>query len=132
MPEACDIFGTAFKNGTVTLMARIVGSNGQNITPDDIDSLAYSVYLLDDQEADARSPVEHHNEVALSVEEVLFSSLQLDDLWTADEIGYNFRHELDVSQHQAFTIAGRRYLVEYRLLPLEGQIILVRFRLNVI
>jgi len=132
MPEAFDICGSVFKNGTVTLLARIVGASGANITPGDIDTVTYTVYLLDDQDADARSAVEYHTEVALNVEAVIFSSLQLDDLWTVDQIGYNFRHELDVSAHPAFTIAGRRYLVEYRLQPLEGQVILVRFRLNAI
>jgi hypothetical protein len=39
---------------------------------------------------------------------------------------------LDVSEHQAFAVAGRRYLVEHQLTPTDGQQILVRFRLNVI
>jgi hypothetical protein len=39
---------------------------------------------------------------------------------------------LDVSLHPAFAIAGRRFLIEYQLTPATGQVILVRFRINVI
>ena len=49
-----------------------------------------------------------------------------------DAVGYNFRHVLDVSENQAFAIAGRRYLIEFQLTPVSGQVILVRFRVNVI
>ncbi len=62
---------------------------------------------------------------------VLFNSLQTDSLWTVDATGYNFRHVLDVSTSPAFAVAGRRYLVEYQLTPAVGQVIVVRFRINV-
>ncbi len=68
----------------------------------------------------------------LTVADVIFNALQTDPLWTVDTTGYNFRHVLDVSAHPAFTVAGRRYLVEYQLTPAAGQMIFVRFRINVI
>jgi hypothetical protein len=132
MPEITDIFGTTMKNGTATLMARIVGHDAALATPDDIASVDYSIYLLDDDDPDARSAVTGHDEVSLTVADVLFTSLQTDDRWTVDTTGYNFRHTIDISSNQAFTIAGRRYLVEYRLTPDEGQVIIARFRVNVI
>jgi hypothetical protein len=132
MAEAGDIYGTAFKNGSVTLLARIVGQNGVNILPSDIDVIRYTAYLLDDQDADSRTAVTGHAAVSLTAADVIFSTLHTDPTWTVDAIGYNFRHVLDVSAHPAFAIAGRRYLVEYQLTPTEGQVILVRFRINVI
>ena len=132
MADAADIHGTAFKNGSVTLMARVVGSDGQAIVQADVSSAKYTVYLLDDQDADGRTAVTGHTDVALSVAELIFNGLQNDALWTVDELGYNLRHVLDVSENQAFTIAGRRFLVEFELSPNSGQVILVRFRLNVI
>jgi len=33
--------------------------------------------------------------------------------------GHNFRHVLDISTHEAFAVAGRRYLVEYRFAPVR-------------
>ena len=132
MVEAADTYGTAFKNGSVTLLARVVGKDGQNIVQTDIASAKYSVYLLDDQDADGRTAATGHSDVDLTVADVVFNTLQNDALWTVDETGYNFRHVLDVSANQAFTIAGRRFLVEFELTPNTGQVILVRFRLNVI
>jgi hypothetical protein len=132
MAEAIDIHGTAFKNGSVTLLARIVGQNAANIGQASITAVKYTVFLLDDQNPDSRTAVADHDNVTLAVSSVIFNALQTDSLWTVDAIGYNFRHVLDVSTHAAFTIAGRRYLVEYRLTPTTGQTILVRFRINVI
>jgi len=132
MGSAADVHGTVFKNGTATLLARVVGGDGQHVTQIDIASVSYSVYLLDDQDADSRTEVSGHTNVALTVADVVFNDLQTDALWTADETGYNFRHTLDVSTNPAFTIAGRRYMVEFELTPTSGQAILVRFRVNVI
>ena len=132
MAEAIDIYGTTFKNGSVTLLARIVGAGGQNIHQADLGAVKYTVYLLDDQNPDNRTAVAEHTNVTLTVAEVIFDTLQTDSIWTVDATGYNFRHLLDVSVHPAFTVAGRRYLVEYQLTPVVGQVILVRFRLNVI
>ena len=132
MAEAIDIYGTAFRNGSITLLARIVGLGGGNILPADINAVKYTVFLLDDQNADSRTAVAGHNDVTLPVAGVIFNALQTDAVWTVDTIGYNFRHVLDVSVSPAFAVAGRRYLVEYRLTPAVGQMILVRFRVNVI
>jgi len=132
MAEAVDIYGTAFKNGSVTFLARIVGPDGANVLPSDIATVQYTAYLLDEQDADSRTAVAGHGNVSLRVGDVIFATLQTDPLWTVDAIGYNFRHVLDVSAHPAFTIGGRRYLVEYQLTPATGQKILVRFRINVI
>jgi hypothetical protein len=132
MPEAMDIYGTAFKNGSATLMARIVGATGVNVVQADIAAIRYSVYMLDDQNPDGRAAVAGHSQVTLPVYQVVFNSLQNDATWTVDAIGYNFRHVLDVSTHPAFAVAGRRYLIEYALTPTAGQVILVRYRINVI
>jgi hypothetical protein len=132
MAAAADTYGTALKNGPVTLLARVVGKDGANIVQADIASAKYSVYLLDDQDADSRTAITGHTDVALTVNDLIFNTLQNDALWTVDETGYNFRHVLDVSANQAFTIAGRRFLVEFELTPNSGQVILVRFRINVI
>ena len=132
MVEAADTYGTALKNGSVTLLARVVGKDGANVVQTDIASAEYSVYLLDDQDADARTAITGHTGVSPAVADVIFNSLQTDALWTVDTTGYNFRHVLDVSANQAFTIAGRRFLVEFELTPSSGQVILVRFRINAI
>ena len=132
MADAADIHATALKNGSLTMLARVVGGDAQAIVQADIASAKYSVYLLDDDDADSRTAVSAHTAVALTVADIIFNSLQTDDLWTVDDVGYNFLHVLDVSANQAFTIAGRRYLVEFSLTPNDGQIILLCYRVNVI
>ena len=132
MADAVDIYGTAFKNGAITLLARIVDENDDNVLRAGVASIAYTVYLLDDQDANKRTAVNGHSDVAVMVSSAIYDTLQTADVWTVDATGYNFRHTLDVASHPAFAIAGRRYLIEYRLRPATGQIILVRFRINVI
>lgn len=132
MPIAADLHGTAFKNGTITSLARVVGADGSNITQSDISSGVYSIYLLDDQDADGRTVVANHTAASLTIADVIFDTLQTDAIWTKDNEGYNFKHTIDISNDVAFAIAGRRYLVEYTLTPSSGQKILIRFRVNVI
>jgi hypothetical protein len=131
MAEAIDIHGNAFKNGSATLLARVVGQSGANVVQSDINTIKYTVYLLDDQDPDSRTAVSGHTNVTLAVANVIFNTLQTDPIWTVDAIGYNFCHVLNVSSNQAFAIAGRRYLVEYQLSPVVGQMIFARFRINV-
>ena len=133
MADAIDIYGTAFKNGSAVLLARIVGQSGINVVQADIGAIRYSVYLLDDHDADSRTPVAGHTDVSLTVADVVFDTLQTRPRsGRSTTIGYNFRHVLDVSAQPAFAVADRRYLIEYQLTPASGQVILVRFRMNVI
>jgi hypothetical protein len=136
--QAADIYGTAFKNGSVTLMARVLGYGGAPIHSADIAAAVYSIYFLNDDEADARTPVPGHQDVSLTPAAVVLDALETGPPWdsTSDPAGYNFLHTLDVSQHPAFPVAGVSCLVEYRLTAggggEAGQPILVRFRINVI
>ena len=144
MPGASDVFGTVFKEGTGINLARIVGSLGTDMEQEDFASLSgsssgacgvtatYTIYLLDDQDADSRTAVAGHQIVTIDIADVIFNALQTDDLWDVDDTGYNFKHTIEICDDAAFAIAGRRYLVEYRLVPATGQPIIVRFRLDVI
>jgi hypothetical protein len=130
--DAGDWYCTIHKQGSATFLARIVGADGSPVVPAEIASANYSIYLLDDQDPDRRTAVSGHEHVNLTVTPIVFESLQTDRLWSRDATGYNFKHTPDVSAHAAFAVAGRRYLVEYRLLPAAGQTIIVRFRAYVI
>lgn len=132
MPSAADIHGKVFHEGTATLLARIVGFDGSAIAAADIASVTYSVYLLDDLAPDARNVVVGHAAVSLTPAVVLRDELQVDDIWTVDDTGYNFAHTIDVGDRAAFSVAGARYLVDYRLTPTSGQVVVVRFRLQCI
>ncbi|HLA83834.1 MAG TPA: hypothetical protein VJL29_03490 [Thermoguttaceae bacterium] len=127
-----DTHGTVFKNGSATCMARIVGHNAAAITRTDVAAIHYGIWLLAADDPDSRTAVADHADVAIDKISILFDSLQTDARWTRDAVGYNFRHTIDVTAHPAFTLAGRDYLVEYRLTPYIGQMILARFRLHCI
>ncbi len=132
MTSALEVYSTVFKNGSATMLARVVGADAQPIVRADIASATYSVFLLAGDDPDSRTAVTGHADVSLTVADVIFDTLQTDDLWTVDQTGYNFRHVLDVSAEEAFAVAGRTYLIEYRLTPVAGQVIVMRFRVNVI
>ena len=132
MADASDIHGVVFKNGSATLLARVVGADATPVTRADVASAAYTVYLLDENDPDAATAVSGHTNVAVDVASLVYDSLQLDDLWDVDDTGYNFRHLLDVSAQQAFATAGRSYRVVFELVPAAGQVILVRFRVHAI
>lgn len=130
MPNASDISGTVFVGGSSTNMARIIGIHGSAVTRADIASVTYSLYSYNKYSGE-RTVVTNHGAISLTVNDVIYNVLQIDALWTVDTIGYNFRHELDVSANAAFAATGN-YLLEYRLQPISGQIIIVRFRLQAI
>lgn len=132
MPQAQDIHGTVNRGSTCTNMRRVTGADAANIVQADISTITYSIFLLDDQEADSRTAVAEHQDVDVAVADTIFDTLQTDGRWTEDATGYNFRHTVDVSSNAAFAVAGRRYLIEYKLTPGSGQVIIVRFRVNVI
>src|SRR5690606_4075901 len=76
-----DIRGRVFKNASATLLARITDADGDNIVPDDIDTLRYSVLEIDPVTPDTLTPVEGHNNVELEADEIFFDTLQTDPPW---------------------------------------------------
>jgi hypothetical protein len=130
MPQAKDIFGTVFKNGSAVLLARIVDAVGEPIDQAAITSISYTIYELDPCRPDLQTAVAGHDGEALSVEDVIYDDLQIDPLWTVDEEGYNFRHEIVVAENEAFPKAGSQYQVRYQLTPATGQKLIVRFQLR--
>jgi hypothetical protein len=132
MAEACEIHGVAFKNGSAVLLARVIDANGLPVTAAQITAARYSIVLLDETDPDAADPVAGHTAVPVAVAGLLRNALVKDNAWDVDDLGYNFRHEVDVSAHGAFAIAGRIYRAVFELMPYAGQVIVVRFRIHVI
>jgi len=132
MADASDIHGVVFKNGSATLLARVVGAQGTPVTQANVASAKYTAYLLDENDPDAATPVAGHADVAVEIASLIYDTLQNDELWDVDDTGYNFKHVLDVTTSQAFTVAGRTYRVVFELTPTGGQVILVRFRAHAI
>jgi len=132
MTVARDIHAAVFRNATATFMARVENATGQEINQASVSSLKYSVYELDINDPAVLTVVTGHDQVSLTIADVVFDTLQSDDSWTVDTVGYNFRHELDVSLNEAFANAGGVYQVRYELTPVTGQKIVFRFQLRCI
>ena len=130
MADAVEITGTVFKDGSATLMARVIGADAAAVLQADIDSISYTIYLLDQADPDTATPVDGHEDVACAVADTIHDTLQDDDRWTLDAIGYNFRHVLAVAAHAAFATAGRNYRIVFTLTPAAGEVVLVRFRVH--
>ncbi len=130
MGAAVKTLGQVLKNGTATLMARIRGDDAEEIVRADISAIAYTVYLLDDNDPNTRTEIENHEAVAVTVNSVVYDTLQTDDRWTVDATGYNFRHTIPIATYAAFETAGKHFLVEYVLTPVSGQKILVVYDLE--
>ena len=113
-------------------MARVLGFDVEPVKQADVASIKYTIYELDDADPTSRTAVDGHTAAPLVVADTIYDTLQTDSAWTADSVGYNFLHVVDITTNPAFTVAQRRYLVEYTLTPTDGQPILVRFLLSTI
>ncbi len=130
MTGAKDIQGTVFQQATATLMARVENSAGANLDQAAVATIAYSISVVGHDETP--NTIAGHENIALDKTVVLYDTLQNDSTWTVDSVGYNFRHEIDVSQHEAFPKAGEIYQVRYEVTPVTGQKIVFRFRVRCI
>ena len=102
----------AWEGVTPKLMARITGHDGANITQSDITSIERTFYDLD---GDPDEPI--GAATAPVVADVVFDTLQLDDLWNKDEDGYNFKDEVVGS----LLTEPHRYMVKWIFTPTEGE-----------
>ncbi len=125
MAGAKDIQGTVFQQATATFMARVENSAGVNLDQAAVASIKYTISVVSNDETG--SAILGHEKVALDKAAVIYNALQNDSTWTVDTVGYNFRHEIDVSQYEAFSKAGETYQVRYEVTPVSGQKIVFRF-----
>lgn len=100
----------------VTTCARLVLANGANAVQASFSAAKYAIY---DMSGDPETAIASGS---LTVSTVVFDTLQTDGYWTADALGYNFRHTYAGT---LFTRGGGSYLIEYALtLAAGGQITL--------
>ena len=130
MAIARDIHGTVFRHGTAVLLARVVDAQAAAINQASVASASYTVFAVEQDNPVSLTAVTGHAAVALEVEAIVFDTLQTGGGWTVDAVGYNFRHELDVSTAEVFGEAGRTYQLRYELVPVTGQKIVFRFQLK--
>lgn len=113
-------YGSAFEDGGLSLMARVVGNNAANIVQSDITSITCSVFDLDSATPDTAIATP-----TITVANVVYDTLQTDNRWTKDSTGYNFRYDALASQ---VPTGDRRYRWEFVFNPASGEDFLVVFQ----
>lgn len=100
---------THWEDADLVLLSRVRSIDGAYITQSSISSIALKVYDLSDASLVGSS--------ALTVSNVVFDTLQKDDRWTVDSLGYNFRATVPAA---FFPTGGRDYRVEVIFTPTAG------------
>jgi len=121
-----------FKGSTARFQARLLAPDASNLQRADVETITYTIYALDPANEDTQTAVEGHEDVALTVADVVWDALQTDARWTVDTTGYNFAATIDISTNAAFAVRGTKYLVEFVFTPPTGQAFKVQFRALVI
>lgn len=121
---------TVRSKSPVVLLARIVDHQGKSMTPNQVAAIEYTVSRQDEFEPHQWIPVVGHNEAVLTASSVLFAELQKSSAWTQDDFGYNFCHELDESDFEAFAVRAAHYQIQYQLTPVGGPRLVFRYLLR--
>jgi hypothetical protein len=119
-----EIFAQCFAGGTADLAALVTGRNGDPLVPGTIQSIAYTIWPVD-EDGRRRPPLLGQQNVSVAPGAVLFATLQSDDAFS----NYNFRHQPDCLQNPAFPDPGA-YVVQYTLQPASGEPLSLQFRVN--
>lgn len=117
MPDAKPIRGTVWEDSGCSLMARILGVDGEYITQAGISTITYAVHRTD-------TGAEVIASTSLTVANVVFDTLQTDSRWHADSTGYNFRMDAPAA---SFPTGNVTYHVEVTFTPATGAVFHVVF-----
>jgi hypothetical protein len=99
------------QNEDIYTLARVINPEQVPLVPTDVASISCAVYDLSTQ---SLTPV---LTPTINVGAVMQPQLLTDYGWLQDDIGYNFRHRLEVGTS---LIGGHTYRIEYRLLANSG------------
>jgi hypothetical protein len=121
---------TVSRSGVV-LMARIVGQTNADVTQATLDEVAFVVRDID---AGSSGTIQ-----AITIADSVFDTLQTNGGWDQDDDGYNFRFVVPASEFEwdpEAEVNGnpkpRRFRVDVRFTPTEGEQFVVPFSLHVL
>lgn len=107
------LISIGWEDASLTVMARIQGNAGTNITQASLSSITCKVFDLDNANVVVATP-------AVTISSAVFDSLQTTDpRWTKDTTGYNFRFTVTAS---SFPTGSRRYQIEFVFTPTSGDV----------
>lgn len=103
--------GDHWEDADLILMARIKGSDAQNIVQGTLSNVSLKVFDLTLGEQVGAT-------TALVIADVVFDDLQIDEKWTADGTGYNFATTIDGDY---FPDGDHDYRIEVLFTPTSGK-----------
>lgn len=112
MARPDDIFCEIPEGDFPVTWRQITKPGGTLLVQADVDEIELRVYDLEVSKTEAIWPDE------LDPTEVMFDAPLLDEEWSLDGIGYNFRHEL--AAEGLFFYGGRTYYAEYTFVRTNG------------
>jgi hypothetical protein len=116
------ITGKAWEDGSVSLLARVVGQAGTAVTQASLTSITYKIFdTLSD------TPTSAVASGTLTISDVIFDTLQTDARWTKDNTGYNFLHTIGAG---VLTKENTVYRIEYLFDPVTGENFYVVFEVT--
>lgn len=80
-----------FEGSRATFLSRIVAPDGSYLVQGDIDAITYYVYNSDDL-------TNHLYTGPIDKTTAVFNTLQTGDMWTVDDIGYNFLYTMEETE----------------------------------
>lgn len=103
---------SVWEDSSLTVMARITGNAGTNITQASLTSIKLRVFDLDDDGAEVGA------EATLTISSVVYDSLQTSDpRWTVDSTGYNFLYTIPAAR---FPTGPCLALCQFVITPTSG------------
>ena len=121
------IQGFVFERASTLLLARVENPDGDLVTRASLASISRQIHKVS-----VTPPVPVGSEVTETIADVVFDTLQTDDRWTLDSLGYNFAAELSKTdlpengvyrvEYELVTVAGsKRYWVIFEITAHEVQ-----------
>jgi len=104
------IRGSAYEDGGASIMARITGTDGANITQADVSTITCTVY--DSSGTSVATPT-------VTVATSVFDTLQTDSRWSVDTTGYNFRFDVAAT---VMSSGNETYRYEFKFTPASGEV----------
>ncbi|MCC7475126.1 MAG: hypothetical protein IT425_06995 [Pirellulales bacterium] len=121
----------ARRNHVVTLMARLVDRDGVCLTPRRVQTIDVSLHQKDADGANAGIDREIQPAHAVDPNALLSRSLCQTGGWRVDDVGFNFRHRVEIPADAVREITIGTFLeVRFHILLTTGEHVIVRFQLR--
>ncbi len=121
---------TKTAGSSIVLLARVVDGAGRPIQPADVLEIEFTVHERDSCGATMSAMNAEHPVKRLSAIEVISPLLVRDDLWSIDDVGYNFRHDVAIGDHIATRQVSGHVELRYVFVLTDNTRSTVRFQLK--